>query len=52
VRGQRLFEHVRVTDECEANDQMPGGRHSALDNRRRCMIAAHRINGDANHWDS
>jgi hypothetical protein len=49
VHRQCLFDDVRVANERKPYSQMPRGRHSALDNRRRRMIAAHRINGDANH---
>jgi hypothetical protein len=38
-----------VADERKSYSQMPRGCHRALDNRRRRVIAAHRINGDANH---
>ena len=52
MRGQGLLDGRPSTDEGNVRLEMASGRHGAINHGRRRVVAAHRVNGDADHGTS
>src|SRR5688572_1769586 len=52
MRGESLLERSALADQGNPHGEMPRGRHRPLNHRCGSVIAAHRINGDADHGSS
>jgi hypothetical protein len=50
MTAQGLLDGTRDPGKGDLDIQVAGSRHGAVNDRRRCMVAAHGIYGQANHW--
>ena len=49
MRQEFPLEDRRAAHKRDLHVKMPRGSHRAVDNRRRRVVAPHRVNGDADH---
>ena len=49
IGRKRLLKRCRTANQRDRHGEMPRYRHSPVDNRRRRVIAPHRVNSDADH---